>query len=268
MFEDLRRFVLINIILACISALLIHEGFHILAARVLGVALYAFRPSLVGINARLRNTPGLRKQIAVYIAGSLGNFLIAAFLFNSEGFFRNLSESNLAIGLFNLLPMYPLDGAQIFIIISYKLVGGNKTFRVIKKLSKIVKAGLFATGLLQLVLYYNPSLLILVLFIPGGRLLEETVSIMNLEYLLNRKRRIKKKKIYPVKEFAAMGNCTLSEVMQKLDYDCFHIIYILNDDMKIIGRITEQDIINAAQIHSSEKKIYEVFKLSDNIMYL
>lgn len=260
MLEDFRRFALIGIILACVSALLIHEGFHIIAAHVFGVALYAFRPSIVGIRARLRNTPSFKKQIAVYIAGPFGNFLIAAFLYNTEGFLLNLSEANLAIGLFNLLPLYPLDGAQIFIIIFFKLMGSNKTFKVVKKLSSIVKAGLFMTGLLQLVIYYNPSLLILVLFIPGGRLLEETVSIMKLESLLNRKQRIKKKKLYPVREFAAMGSCTLLEVMQKLDYDCFHVIYVLNDDMKIIGRITEQDIINAAQTHSCENKIYEVFK--------
>ncbi len=83
---------------------------------------------------------------------------------------------------------------------------------------------------------------------------------MNLESLLNRKQRIRKKKLYPVREFVVMGNCSLLEVMQKLDYDCFHIIYILNDDMKIVGRVTEQDIINAIQTHSHEEKIYDVFK--------
>lgn len=241
-------------------ALLIHEGFHIIAARIFGVALYDFTPSIVGIRARLRNTLSIKKQIAVYMAGPFGNFLIAAFLLETEGFLLNLFEANLAIGLFNLLPMYPLDGAQVFIITSYKLMGSKKTFKVAKRLSSIVKTGLIVSGLLQLILYYNPSFLIAALFIPGGRLLEETVSIMNLENLLNRKQRIKKKKVYPVREFAVMGNCSLIDVIQKLDYDCFHMIYILNDDMKIIGRITEQDIINAAQTHSGDYKIHEVFK--------
>ena len=93
-----------------------------------------------------------------------------------------------------------------------------------------------------------------------GRLLEETVSNMNLASLLNRKQRIKKKKLYPVREFAAMGNCSLLEVIQRLDYDCFHIIYILNEDMGIIGRITEQDLINAIQVYNCESKICDVLK--------
>jgi stage IV sporulation protein FB len=83
---------------------------------------------------------------------------------------------------------------------------------------------------------------------------------MNLASLLNRKQRIKKKKLYPVREFAAMGNCFLQEVIQRLDYDCFHIIYILNEDMRIIGRITEQDLINAIQTYSCESKISDVLK--------
>ena len=231
-----------------------------IAARIFDVAIYDFRPSIFGIRARLKSAESLKKQIAVYIAGPFGNFIIAACLNNTKGFLFSLFEANLAIGAFNILPMHPLDGGQIFIIILYKLLGSKRTFKVAKRISSIIKTAIFLTGLIQLVLYVNPSLLIAAMFIPGGRLLEETISIMNLESLLNRKQRIRKKKLYPVREFAAMGNCSLLEVMQRLDYDCFHIVYILNEDMKIIGRVTEQDIINAIQTNSYEEKIYDVFK--------
>ncbi len=260
MLKTFWRITLIRIILACVIAILIHEGFHIIASRIFGVALYAFRPSIVGIRARLKGTLSYKKQVAVYMAGPFGNFLIAVFLINTKGFLINLFEANLAIGFFNLLPLYPLDGGQIFIIISYKLMGSNRTFRIAKRLSLMIKICLVMTGILQLVLFVNPSLLMAAMFIPGGRLLEETVSIMKLESLLNRKQRIKKKKLYPVKEIAAMGNCSLLELIHRLDYDCFHIIYILNDNMEITGRITEQDVINAIQSYNYEKKIYDVFK--------
>jgi stage IV sporulation protein FB len=260
MLKAFWRITLISIILACILAILIHEGFHIIASRLFGVALYAFRPAIVGISARFKGTHSFRKQIAVYMAGPLGNFLIAVFLINTKGFLLNLFEANLAIGFFNLLPLFPLDGGQIFIIISYKLLGSSRTFRIAKRLSFMVRVCLVMAGILQLVLFVNPSLLVAAMFLPGGRLLEETVSIMKLENLLNRKQRIKKKKLYPVKEFAAMWNCSLLELINRLDYDCFHIIYILNDNMEIAGRITEQDVINAVQTYSFDKKIYDVFK--------
>ncbi|HHU90156.1 MAG TPA: CBS domain-containing protein [Clostridiaceae bacterium] len=260
MYKTFWRVALTGIILACLSAILIHEGFHIIASRLFGVPLYAIRPTVVGIRAQLKGVHSLRKQIAVYMAGSFGNFLTAALLLNTKGFLLNICEANAAIGFFNLLPLYPLDGGQIFIIISYKLLGGNRTFQIAKRLSVIIKIYFFVAGILQLALFLNPSLLAAALFLPGGRHLEETISIMKLERLLNRKQRIMKKKIYPVKEFAAMGECSLLEVIQRLDYDCFHIIYILNEDMEIIGRITEQDVINAIQNCNYANKISDVFK--------
>ncbi len=260
MYEAFRRIALINIILACISAILIHEGFHIIASRLFGVALYAVKPSIVGIRAQLKGSYSFRKQMAVYMAGPIGNFLTAALLINTKGFLHNLCEANAAIGLFNLLPLYPLDGGQIFIIISYKLLGGRRTLRAAKRLSAIIKICLLIAGVLQVVFYVNPSLLAAALFLPGEKLLEETIGIMRLENLLNRKQRIKKKKLYPVKIFAAMGDCSLLEVVQRLDYDCFHIIYVLNEDMEIIGRITEQDVINAIQNFNYANKLYDMFR--------
>lgn len=198
--------------------------------------------------------------MAVYMAGPFGNLIAAALLINTKGFLLNLCEANAAIGLFNLLPLYPLDGGQIFIIISNKLLGSRRTLRVAKRLSVIIKICLIIAGILQVVLYVNPSLLAAALFLPGERLLEETISIMRLENLLNRKQRIKRKKLYPVKIFAAMYDCSLLELVQRLDYDCFHIIYVLNDDMKIIGRITEHDVINAIQNFNYANNLYDVFR--------
>jgi len=255
-----RRITLINIILACILAILIHEGFHIIASRLFGFALYGFKPSIVGIRAQLRGSYSLGKQMVVYMAGPFGNFIAAVLLINTKGFLLNLCEANVAIGFFNLLPLYPLDGGQIFIIISYKFLGSIRTLKVAKRLSAIIKICLLIAGILQIILYVNPSLLAVALFLPGEKLLEETIGIMRLENLLNRKQRIKKKKLYPVKVFAAMGDCSLLEVVQRLDYDCFHIIYILNDDMEIIGRITEEDVINAIRNYNHVNKLYDVFR--------
>ena len=57
-----------------------------------------------------------------------------------------------------------------------------------------------------------------------------------------------------------MEESTLGEVINRLEYDRFHIIFILNKDFEIIGKITEADIINASQNYSSGDKIANVFK--------
>ena len=85
---------------------------------------------------------------------------------------------------------------------------------------------LFAVGILQIILFKNPSLIIAAAILPGARLLEEAVSIMKLENLINRKQRIIKKGVYSAGIVVAMEDLTIGDVMQKLDYDRFHLIYI------------------------------------------
>ena len=102
-----RRVTLISIILACLAAIIIHEGFHMLAAHIFGVALYSFRPTLVGIRARLKNTRSFRRQTIIYFAGPFGNFITALCICNSEGFLNSLFEANIAIGLLTCCPFTP-----------------------------------------------------------------------------------------------------------------------------------------------------------------
>lgn len=193
------------------------------------------------------------------MAGPLGNFLLAIVLYNTDGFLHRLFEANLAIGLYNLLPVYPLDGSQVFIITFYKLIGSARTFKIAKKLSVIMKICLVVAGIIQIFVFFNPSLLIAALLLPTTKLLEETVRMMKLENLFNRKQRILKKRIYNVRHLVALDECTLGEIMQKLDYDRFHIIYVIDKEMNLIGQISEHQIIKAVQSCGSTDKICDVF---------
>lgn len=253
---------LIGIIVSCALAIVLHEMFHMIAARFFGVALYSFRLTPLGIKARLKAMPqSYKKQVFIFFSGPLGNFLLALAFKSFRGFLGDFSYANLAIGLYNLLPIYPLDGGQIFIIVFYKLIGSLKTFRLLKRLSCVMKTGMFLTGICQVVFFRNPSLLVAAIMLPGTKLLEETVRMIKLSNLLNRKQRIMNKKIYSVRHLIAMDDCTLNEVMQKLDYDRFHIIYILDKDMEVIGQITEQQLIKALQTCKGTDKISDVFFL-------
>lgn len=251
---------LINIVLACMLSVIFHEMFHALAARIFGVALFCIRPTAIGIRARLRgNVRSFKKQVAIYLAGPFGNFLLAAVFIKGKGFEYSLFEANLAIGLFNLMPLYPLDGGQIFIVVFYKLVGSNHTFKMVKKLTIFMKIGLLCLGVVQILIFINPSLLIAAVMLPGTRLIEERVSLMKLENLLNRKQRIISKCIYPARHIVVMEDCTLSDIMQKLDYDRFHILYVLNRDMEILAQITEHQIIKAVQSFNATDRICDIF---------
>ena len=253
---------LITTLIACILAILLHEIFHGLAARLFKMSLWYVRPTAIGLKARLKGkVRSFKKLTLIYVSGPLGNLLIATIFYPFHGFFKDISDANLAIGLFNILPIYPLDGGQIFLIFLYKLMGSNLAFRHLRKISVTLRVVLYLTGILQIILFKNPSLLIAAIILPGTRLLEETVSIMKLENLLNRKQRIITRKIYSARHLVVMADCSLGDIVQKLDYDRFHIIYILNEKMEIIGQITEQQIIKALETSNASDRIDDIFSL-------
>ena len=82
---------------------------------------------------------------------------------------------------------------------------------------------------------------------------------MNIETILNRRERILRG-IYPALEFVVLEDCTMGELVNRLDYDRFHTIYILNKDLDIMGKITETDIISVADKCSTKDRIGDVFK--------
>lgn len=207
-----------------------------------------------------RSSKSYNKLICVYISGPAGNLLVAVLFSGSRGFGGYIFEANLAIGLFNLIPIHPLDGGQILLIVLYKRLGISHTLALMKKLAIIFKIVFCLLGTLQLIWFKNPSLLVAALILPRKKLLEERMSMMRLENFLNRRQRIIKRKLYPVRHLVAMEDCNLGEIIRRLDYDRFHIIYVLNDAMEIIGRISEHQILKALQTHSSGEAIRDIMQ--------
>lgn len=241
-------------------AILFHELMHVLAARLVGISLVRFRILPGGLRAALKGWEENRKKLVlVYLSGPAGNFLAAAVLFHSTGFGRILFEANLAIGLFNLVPLHPLDGGQILLMVLYGRMGGSSALALLKKVSAIFRSALFLLGICQLLWFGNPSLIIITMaMLPDRKSLEETMSMIRLQSLFNRRQRLLKKKVYPARHLVALEDCSLGEIVQKLDYDRFHIIYVLNNAMEITGRVTEQQILQALRHHSAHEAVRDI----------
>ena len=133
---------------------IIHELGHMLMGIILG-----FKPNKIEImplglsigfegkvenyNRKIGKTSKLTiKKMIIAIAGPLTN-LICILIFNkfSIPFFNIEKEviiySNIIIGLFNLIPIYPLDGGRILDGILNIIYGKRKTLAMINKISYI-----------------------------------------------------------------------------------------------------------------------------------
>jgi Zn-dependent protease len=115
-------------ILALFASVLLHEIGHALVARAYGLRTREIVMFPIGGVSRLESQPTPRQEPLIAVAGPFVNLLIAVALLATQHDFlpleklsvptdANLIEriavGNLLLGLFNLLPAYPMDGGRI-----------------------------------------------------------------------------------------------------------------------------------------------------------
>ena len=140
-----------TIMILCI----IHELGHVLMGLVLGLKIekieimpmglsVSFKLNIEDFNKKIQKGSVLQlKKIAIAIAGPLTNLIMLLIVLNTNINLKIVSNeilayANILIMLFNLLPIYPLDGGRIFKELIQIFEGSIKAKIYIRKISKVV----------------------------------------------------------------------------------------------------------------------------------
>jgi Zn-dependent protease len=109
--------------LALFVSVVLHEFGHVLVAQSMGVKVSAITLMMLGGVSEMDKIPEKPfAEFKVAIVGPLVSFLIAGLLFvfgkivpspNLQFFSYWLSRVNLVLGVFNLIPAFPLDGGRV-----------------------------------------------------------------------------------------------------------------------------------------------------------
>ena len=106
------------------------------------------------------------KKLLIAIFGPLTNFIISAFfiMFNVSffGFSReNIIYANILIGIFNLIPIYPLDGGRIV----KNLIHINKSLKISYKYTNFISnvSLIFLTVIASIAILYFKNIAILIM---------------------------------------------------------------------------------------------------------
>jgi Zn-dependent protease len=169
------------LILAAFACVVLHELGHSLVARRYGIRVRDIVLLPIGGVARADAIPeDPRQEIAVAVAGPVVSFAVAGVLFgflaaagvppHGNGFFVDLAWVNLILGVFNLIPAFPMDGGRILRgLLSLRMPYLSATRRA-RDTGQLLALG-FAT-----VAFVDASFLMLALiavFVFAGGVLEE-----------------------------------------------------------------------------------------------
>lgn len=262
--EIILFFILINlnesIILAFISIFL-HEMSHIIVAKRNGCKFNNFKIHIYGTSAEFINIEELSKKekIQIYLAGPFMNLVIICIFFfisliTNNNIVSKMININLNLLFFNILPAYPLDGSRILEIILSSKILFKEVIDIISKISYMIAFGLIAISLI--IFMYNDGInisLIIAAIIICLITKSEKKSAM---YILMGNIFIKRNKLLrnnyiENKSISVYYKMGLVNVMAIIDKNRFNSFYVLDDDLRLLFIMYEDELIEALKLYGN-----------------
>ena len=168
---------------------LVHELAHLFMGLVLGLKpeslkiipagfSISFKTACVDYNTKIRNGNLLAiKQILIALAGPLTNIIIAiGFILYSYNIpdsqilnvpINLIIYSNILIFVFNMLPIYPLDGGRILKNILHINFGLKTSYKITNIFTKTTIIFLTIISSVIILMYHNVAILVVLMYLWG-----------------------------------------------------------------------------------------------------
>lgn len=231
------------------SVIFFHELAHLAAALLIGL-----RPSHItlfpfGVNLKLKNSLvyAISDEILLYLSGPLFNGIFALlcvpFLGKNE-YFTLFYYNNLALFIFNILPILPMDGGIIVKKILTRRVGYRCAEKILKTLSAVlILILIICQALLLIKNNFNFSILFATIFLTGNIFTNKEKYHQDFTKELMFYNRKDKKKIKKVKGYLIKDDANLKELVKNFSLGSNYIIFKENTSGEVDQILTERKII-------------------------
>ncbi len=225
----------------------IHEGSHLLVARYYEIQTEGLIVTPIGLIGKIKSfdfLPTVNKAM-ITMAGPTSNlvmFLGSWLLFPDKYiFFRSV---NLALFVFNLLPVYPLDGGRLFQILFNNLIGITRTNKQLLRISRVLGFLFVLAGLVQVSLYpFNISLLSIGVYICCVNKKGSAHMQMDIVKIFIFQKNKEKSDILPVKTYVAFEDTIIKDVLDLFCFNYYYMVHIIENGISK-AVLTEKQIID------------------------
>lgn len=233
--------------LAGLASVLIHELSHAKAAYERGYVLN--RITLMPYGAVLKGGEKIDSadQIFIAAAGPGANAALCLALYAlwwrfpvTYAYTEALFDTSLAIGLFNLLPLYPLDGARIVLAISKKPLRALKALRITGVVGSLAMLAAFvASAFFEI--NYSVGIMAVTLYLGavGGTEKEQYRHL----YECISETKIKNHPM-ELKSVTVHWDLKLISCFRRIKPDCICEFIVVNDEMQTVKKLSEKELLS------------------------
>jgi len=181
------------------------------------------------------------KKLLILTSGPLANLLLAA-LFQLAGK-AGAAQANLALALFNLLPVKPLDGYWICL----SMWRGEKAIKVASVASKVIMAVMTVLAILGLIAGMGSIITVITLAVLLVQMLQgrTEAKVMRARNIFTKRKRLRDKGLYKGKILVVTSSSTPENILSQLGNDAYHFVFVLDNDLKLSEILTEQQVLDA-----------------------
>ena len=216
------------------SVVLTHELGHYFMAKKLGYKLDSFFIAPYGVSLNYKDTSFESKdEIKIALAGPIVNFILSIVFVSLwwitpeiYNFTYEFVFQSLMLGLFNLLPCYPLDGGRLFVGIISQSIPRQRAIKFSIILNIIFSCVLFGLFIISCFVNFNPSLslcgimLLLGIFDSKSESKYQPISIYK-----------KKTKNFSKPFFVTInGDVTIGDALKHIELNKFTIFIVIFSD--------------------------------------